>query len=385
MPILAYKNNNASLGEYFFTMEALKAQNALGLMSGSSLQGVRAALIRTDGVDVFEARKSLEFPFDDGLAEALRRLHGRPEEISAEEKDAIERRFTEFNLEIVNEVKNSVETLPDIIGFHGHTLFHKAAEGLISQLGDSQYLADKAGIRVVGRFRHADIAAGGQGAPLSPIYHMALAQKLDKPAVFLNIGGLASLTWIGANGEMKAFDVGVGLNAVNDWVFKHAGQHTDYNGSLAASGQVNGHVLAALMRHKFLAKYPPKAADKYTFREKLENLEGLSLADGAATATSFIAEETAYSMALYLPEMPSVVIVCGEGARNPTLLRFLRQKLINVDVQTAEYYDMDSEGIEAQAFAYLAVRRLNFMPTSYPFTTGVAEPVIGGEIFEPRL
>lgn len=365
-------------------MEALKAQNALGLMSGSSLQGVRAALIRTDGVDVFEARKSLEFPFDDALADDLRRLHNRPEEAGPAETAEIERRFTEFNLEIVNEVKNSVETPLDVIGFHGHMLIHKPAEGLITQLGDAQYLADKSGIRVAGRFRHADIAAGGQGAPLSPIYHMALSQKLPKPVVFLNIGGLVSLTWIGANGEMKAFDVGVGLNAVNVWVFRHAGQQTDYNGSLAASGRVNGHVLAALMRHKFLAKYPPKAADQYTFREKLENLEGLSLADGAATATSFIAEEIAYSMALYLPEMPSLVVVCGEGAHNPTLLRFLRQKLINADVQTAEYYDMDSQGIEAQAFAYLAVRRLNFMPTSYPFTTGVVQPIIGGEIFEPN-
>ena len=385
MPILAYKNNNASLGEYFFAMEALKAQNALGLMSNSSLQGVRAALIRTDGIDVFETQKSLEFPFDEDLADDLRRIHRHPENIATEEFVAVERRFTDFNFEIINEIKNSLKTPLDIIGFHGHVLYHRPTEGLITQLGDSQYLANKSGIRVVSRFRHADIAAGGQGAPLSPIYHMALSQKLAKPIVFLNIDGLVSLTWIGANGEIKGFDVGVGLNAVNDWVFKHAGQQTDYNGSLAAMGQVDGHVLAALMRHKFLAKYPPKAADKYTFLEKLENLEGLSLADGAATATSFIAEEIAYSMALYLAEMPSVVVVCGEGASNPTLLRFLRQKLIGCDVQVSEYYDIDSQGVEAQAFAYLAVRRLNFMPTSYPFTTGVSEPIIGGEIFNPEI
>ena len=380
MPILAYKNNNASMGEVFFTMEALKSQNALGLMSGSSLEGVRAALIRTDGVDVFAVEKSLEYPYDENLVEDLRRLHFRPEEISVDQKKDIERRFTDFNLDIVKEIHTEHEI--DIVGFHGHTLLHKPSAGLIEQLGDAKYLAASCGLKVVSRFRYADIAGGGQGAPLSPIYHMALAAKLPKPAVFLNIGGLASLTWIGNNGEMQAFDVGVGLNAVNDWVFRHAGQHIDYNGALAASGQVNGHVLAALMRHKFLAKCPPKAAEKGLFREKLENLEALSVVDGAATATAFIAEEIAYSLALYVPEMPAMAIVCGGGAKNPTLLRFLRQKLRNVDVQTAEYYDMDSQGIEAQAFAYMAVRRLNFMPSSYPFTTGVSAPCICGEIFE---
>lgn len=361
-------------------MEALKTQNALGLMSGSSLEGVRAALLRTDGIDVFAVEKSLEFPYDEALVDDLRRLHKRPEAVSDAEKSEIERRFTDFNLNIVNEIRAEHET--DVVGFHGHTLVHKPAEGQIVQLGDARYLAAASGLKVVSRFRYADIAGGGQGAPLSPIYHMALSAGLPKPVAFLNIGGLASLTWIGRNGEMLAFDVGVGLNAVNDWVFRHAGQHIDYNGALAASGQVNGHVLAALMRHKFLAKMPPKAAEKGLFREKLENLEALSVVDGAATATAFIAEEAAYSLALYVPEMPVVVVVCGGGAKNPTLLRFLRQKLHNADVQPAEYYDLDSQGMEAQAFAYMAVRRLNFMPSSYPFTTGVAEPCICGEVFE---
>ena len=366
-------------------MEALKAQNALGIMSGSSLEGARAALIRTDGIDVFEAGKSLEFPYEDELINRLRLLRDRPDEVLPEDKKMTERLFTDFVQGIVREVRETSALTPDVIGFHGHTLLHRPAEGQIVQLGDAQYLADVTGIRVVSRFRQADVSAGGQGAPLSPVYHMALAHKLPKPVVFLNIGGLAaSLTWIGSNGEMRAFDVGVGLNAVNDWVFRHAGQHTDYNGALAASGQVDEHVLAALMRHKFLAQLPPKAVDKQTFREKLENLEGLSLADGAATATSFIAEEIVYSMALYLPEMPVAVVVCGGGAKNPTLLRFLRQKLSGADVQTGEYYDLDSQGVEAQAFAYMAVRRLNFMPSSYPFTTGVREPCICGEVFEPR-
>lgn len=370
-------------GDNFFIMETLKTYHALGLMSSSSLDGVRAALIKTDGVDVFEAHKSFEFPFEEELSESLRGLQNSPQDFDAEYKKHVAKEFTEFNSRIVQELQENGQII-DVIGFHGHILQHNPSEQSIEQLGDSQSLANAVKIKVISRFRAADIAAGGLGAPMSAVYHMALAQKLKKPLVFLNIDGLSSLTYIGANGEVVAFDIGVGMNAINNWVYNHAGQQTDYNGSLAACGQVDEHVLAAMMRHKFLAHIPPKVANVQTFKEKLENLEGLKLGDGTATATAFVAEEAAYSMALYLPEVPPLAIICGAGAKNPTLLRMLRQKLSGVEVVPSEYFDIDSQGVEAQAFAYLAVRRLHLMPTSYPFTTGVHEPIIGGEIFEPK-
>ena len=134
---------------------------------------------------------------------------------------------------------------------------------------------------------------------------------------------------------MIAFDCGPGNAAINDWVMKHGGMHMDYNGKLAITGKVNEQIVASMMRHKFFAQYPPKAADRTIFNEKLEHLEGLSLEDGAATATAFIAEAVAYSLLLYLPEIPGKLIVCGGGAKNPTLVRFLRQRLPDIGISTA--------------------------------------------------
>ncbi|MBR2033804.1 MAG: anhydro-N-acetylmuramic acid kinase, partial [Alphaproteobacteria bacterium] len=276
------------------------------------------------------------------------------------------------------------DTAKEFLRIHGHTIAHNPAEHFIYHLGDAQSLANTTGVKIVSRFRQADILSGGQGAPLSAVYHQALSADIEKPVAFVDIGGLASITWIGSNGELMAFDAGPGNIAINDWVFKHAGQHMDYNGQLAAMGNVQMPIINQLMRHKFIAKHPPKAADKDTFKDKLEHLEGLSLEDGAATATSFVAEVIAYSMALYLPEQPKTLIVCGGGAKNPTLVRFIRQRYKNTEVKTASEMGWDASAIEAQAFAYLAARRVNLMPATYPFTTGVSMPCICGEVFEPK-
>lgn len=365
-------------------MDLLRAKRALGLISGSSLDGVNAAVISTDGVDVFEFGPVLDVPFDDELREKLRRFHRYYREAGETEKNLLETELTQFHAAIVREMIEDYGEKIDIIGFHGHTIAHNPSEHFISHLGSGQLLADLTGIKTVSRFRQADILAGGQGAPLSAVYHQALTHDLEKPVAVVDIGGISSLTWIGSNGEMMAFDAGPGNNAINDWVFRRGGQHMDYNGKLAATGNVQMPIISQLMRHKYLAKVPPKAADKNTFNDKLEHLEGLSLEDGAATATSFVAEAIAYSMALYLPEQPKTLVVCGGGAKNPTLLRFLRQRFEDTQVKTAAEMGWDASAVEAQAFAYLAVRRENFMPSTYPFTTGVSEPCICGEVFEPK-
>lgn len=364
-------------------MDTIKTQRSLGLMSSSSLDGVKAALIATDGVDVFEKGPVMMVPYEDELREQLRRLYGHTPEEDPQGFAAAEQAYTSFHAAVVRDFMENYETEPDVIGFYGHTIARRPAEHYICQLGSGQQLANELHIPVVNRFCGADIAAGGQGAPLAPVYHNTLCSAFPKPLAVLNISGVSSVTWFGANGEMLAFATGPGNAPINDWVFRHGGQHMDYNGKLAVTGNIDSHVLASLMRHKYLSQYPPKSCDRGTFREKMEHLEGLSLADGAATVTAFVAESIVYSLALYLPEMPAQIIVCGGGAKNPTLLRFLRQRLEHAEVKTGEEVGWNAEMIEAQAVAFLAVRRQNLLPASFPATTGVNEPLICGEVWQP--
>ncbi len=363
-------------------MDLIKAQRVLGLFSSLALDGVEAAVLLTDGVDVFEFGPSLEIPYEEGLLEKMRALQGcHREDILPALWDEVEAEFVAFHAEIVNDLIRDYDEKIDLIAFSGHTLCHDSLNHYSCQLGDAAKLSELTGIKVISRFSHADMLAGGQGAPLAAVYHALLGNSLAKPAAFLDIGGISSLTWLGNNGEMIAFDIGPGLALLNDWVLKHGGMHTDYNGRLGVMGHVNSHVLSCLMKHKFLAQIPPKAADRDSFKEKGEHLEGLSLADGAATATAFIAESIVYSLALYVPEMPKIVVVCGAGAQNPTLLRFLRQHLESVNVINAAEEGWRPETMEAQAYAFVAARRMHNLPSSYSTTTGVHEPIICGEIF----
>lgn len=367
-------------------MDLIKKIRALGLMSGTSLDGIDVAVITTDGMDIYDYGDSLTIPYDDQIREDLRSILGlKPDTPENEAKiREVEIALTELHAQIVNDFIKEYEDKVEIIGFHGHTIHHEPQNHYTHQIGDGQMLADLTGIKVVSHFRNADVRAGGQGAPLVPVFHAALGSKMEKPIAFLNIGGVANITWIGRDGEILAFDTGPGNAPVTDWVLKKANQHMDYNGKLAISGKIDGKVLAALMRHKYFAQYPPKSIDRNIFKDKLEHLEGLSLEDGAATATAFMAEAVAYSCAMYLPEMPKIMIVCGGGANNPTMIRFLRQRMPEVEIKTGAEIGLDNDALEAQAFAYLAVRRLYNMPNSFPTTTGVSEPIIGGEIFSPK-
>ncbi len=358
----------------------------MGLMSGTSLDGVDVAAITTDGVDIYDYGRAYTVPYDDSLREDIRSILGQKPDTPEQQAKiaAVEDELTRFHAEVVNEYLHNYDDSVELIGFHGHTIHHEPQNHYTHQIGNCQLLADLTGKKVVGAFRKADVLAGGQGAPLVPVFHVALSAEMEKPLAILNIGGVANITWIGRNGEVLAFDTGPGNAPVNDWVLKHSGQHMDYNGKLAISGQINGKVLASLMRHKYFAKYPPKSIDRNIFHEKLEHLEGLSLEDGAATATAFCAEGVAYSCAMYLPEMPKVMIVCGGGANNPTIMRFLRQRLPQVEIKTARDVGWNSDALEAEAFAFLAARRLYGLPATYPSTTGVPEPIICGEIYTPQ-
>lgn len=364
----------------------IKSVRALGLLSSTSLDGIGIAEIVTDGVDLYELGKSHIAPYDDSLLAQLVAVNGlRPDspEHAVQIRQA-ELALTDFCAELAKNYMAESGNKFDIIGFAGHTVCHAPAEHYTHQIGDGQLLANLTGISVAARFRQNDILSGGQGAPISPVYYGALTADYAKPVAVIDIGGNSDVAWFGCNGEMTAFVTGPGNAVINDWTAKHGGMHMDYNGRLAITGNVNEQILKSLMHHKYLLQMPPKACDRNTFKEKLEHLEGLSLADGAATVTAFVAESIAYSMARYLPETPREAIVCGGGAQNPTLMRFLRQKMPEISIKTAREAGWQTEGIDAQAAAFWAVRRLNYLPLTFPGTTGVGEPTIGGEIFVPQ-
>lgn len=366
-------------------MDMIKTVNALGLLSGTSLDGIDVAMIKTDGVDIYEFGPAQTVPYDDGLREKIRSLLGilpnTPENISRISQVEIE--LTQFHAEVVKDYIAAHDVRIDVIGFEGHTIFNDPGHHYTHQLGDGELLARLTGIQVVNHFHNADIRAGGQGSPLEPVYHNALCADIGKPLAVANISGITHVTWIGSYGEMIAFDTGPGTAAIDEWVRKHGGMHMDYNGKLAITGKINEQLVATMMRHKYFGKYPPKSTDREAFTEKLEHLEGLSLEDGAATATAFVAQSIAYSLVLYLPEIPKVLIVCGGGAKNPTLLRFLRQRLPDIEIRTAAEEGFNTNALEVQAVAYMAVRRLYHLPISFPTTTGVPEPMVGGEICNP--
>ena len=361
-------------------MENIKTIWALGVMSGTSLNGVDLALVCTDGVDVKDFGASRSFPYEDELRQKIRSLSGK-KEVPESWKMELDEELTRFHFTCIEEFLKDCDIKPEIIGYHGHNLYFNASERVCIQAGSPKLLSELLGIKVVSGFHKADMEAGGQGEPMEALYVNALSTDFEKPIAFLNIGGVASLVWIGINGEMLGFDVGPGNAVINDWVYKHGGLYMDYNGKLAITGNIHPQILNSLMKHKFFGLYPPKAIDRDYFKDKLEHLEGLSLEDGAATVTTFVAEAVAYSMAMYLPEMPKKVVVCGGAINNPTLLRFLKVRLPNVDVVTGEEVGVKCKGFSAGAYAFLAVRSLYHMPLSFPSVTGVKEPQLGGEIF----
>jgi anhydro-N-acetylmuramic acid kinase len=274
----------------------------------------------------------------------------------------------------------------DVIGFHGHTIVHRPREGITLQIGDGAFLAELTGINVVDDFRSRDVTSGGEGAPLAPLFHAALVRssKLALPVAVLNIGGVANVTWVGVDGsyaevpqpDIVAFDTGPGNALIDDWVRAKMGRSFDREGALAAAGRVNREALRRLRHHPFLERPPPKSLDRDDF--DLAPLDGLSPEDGAATATAFTAEAVAIG-ARSFPAPPRRWLVTGGGRRNLTLMAALKDAL-GAEVGAVEEVGWDGDALEAQAFAYLAVRSLKGFPLTLPATTGVSQPMTGGRL-----
>lgn len=353
----------------------------MGLMSGTSMDGVDAALLVTDGVDIFEYGKALNRPYDMDMRSDLRSVTGKDTCYDAEKVKEVERKMTLFHAEVTQDLLDLAGLRPediDVIGFHGQTIYHNPEEGTSIQIGDGDLLAAETHIPVVNRFRNSDIANGGQGAPLMPSFHAALARDLEKPLAVLNIGGVSNVTWIGENGELLAFDTGPGNALIDDWMLKKHGTNMDFDGNMAASGTVNEKIIASMMKRPYFKKKPPKSIDRNEFSKRImENLEGENVADGAATLTAFTAEAVAASAKDFLPKSPKRWIIAGGGANNPTLMRMLRQKL-DAPVDVAREAGWSGDFMEAQGFAFLAVRSLFGLPFSFPTTTGVPHSMCGG-------
>src|SRR6266550_1205517 len=267
-----------------------------------------------------------------------------------------------------------------LLGFHGQTVLHRPAERRTWQIGDGAALARATGIAVVNEFRSADVAAGGQGAPFVPLYHLVLTRKMERPLAVVNIGGVANLTYVGARGELIAFDTGPGNAALDDWAFAHTGEPVDRDGKLAAKGRVNETVLAFMLNHPVFLQPPPKSLDRFDF--PMAAVEGLSGPDGAATLTAFTAAALARATE-HLPQAPKRWVICGGGRRNPVLMAELRARLTG-EVVSAEDAGWRGDFLEAEAFGYLAVRSVRGLPLSFPSTTGVPHPMRGGKLHTPQ-
>jgi anhydro-N-acetylmuramic acid kinase len=358
----------------------------MGFMSGTSLDGVDVALIETDGERIDGFGPCAMAPFDDRERAAIERAtvdalawngFGAEPASFGEAATVIERAHIRAGREVVARAGRT----PDLVGFHGQTLLHRPERRLSVQVGDPQAIADALGVSVVAQMRQDDLLAGGQGAPLVPAYHAALAQRLglDGPLAFLNLGGVANLTWIGEDGALVAFDTGPGNGLIDQVVqARGAGQYDD-GGRFAAAGSVDPEVLAELLSHPHFRGEGPRSLDRYDF--PLDWADARSLEDAAATLTAF----TAASVALAgqaLPSPPRVWIICGGGSHNPTMLAALRELL--GDCRTADAVGLRGDFVEAEAMAFLAARSLRGLPLTFPGTTGVAAPLTGGTIAHPR-
>ena len=373
---------------------------AIGLMSGTSMDGIDVALIETDGTALRVARGGNGYveslgatgyrPYSEEERALLRRALVDAESIADRgerpgclaEAEALVTRAHAEAVEAFLAAEGLAQRDIEVIGFHGQTVLHRPLEGLTLQIGDGQSLANAVRIPVVYDLRAADVAAGGQGAPLVPVFHRALAEAsgFGLPLAVLNIGGVANVTLIGSDGSLLAFDTGPGNALIDDWMRERTGHALDDGGRTAARGRPDGALLAWLLMHPFFVQRPPKSLDRNWFSHKLAGQ--LSTEDGAATLTAFTAQAAARSLD-HARETPQRWIVAGGGARNGELMRLLRHH-VRVEIATADSVGWSSAFLEAQAFAYLAVLARRGEPLTFPTTTGVSRPTTGGVLAEPR-
>lgn len=364
-------------------MQKEETRWSLGLMSGTSLDGIDAALIRTDGEYVQEFGPWITQPYDEQMKLILgAAVRGRGDLLMAEHVMTLKHaEVVKMLLEKAHLTHKDVQ----VIGFHGQTVAHRPEEDLTWQMGDGALLAEKTKIDVVCDFRRRDIAAGGEGAPLVPLYHAALGRQMDLPIAILNLGGIANVTWIGkserASSELMALDIlacdtGPGNVMLNEWAGEKTGIDYDVDGKLAFAGKIDQTALDTLLNNAYFAKHPPKSLDRNHF--STNHMQHLSAEDGAATLVAFVVESVRLGLR-YFPAAPKQWFITGGGRHNPAIMQGLKATLGNV--YPVESLGWRGDALEAQAFAFLAVRSLKKMPLSLPTTTGTLRAVTGGALY----
>ena len=355
---------------------------ALGAMAGTSLDGVDVALIETDGEAVFAFGPRGYRPYDADEQQILRAALGRWEGPEVEAAAALTERA---HAEIMSGFPDA-----SIAGFHGQTLAHDPRGRGTLQVGNGAWLAEVLGKPVVWDFRTTDVALGGEGAPLAPFYHFALARyiKATGPVAFLNMGGVGNITWVDPRaarpedeGALLAFDTGPANAPVNDLMMKRRGLSHDADGALAAQGRVDGAIVESFLEHSYFYRMPPKSLDRDAWGALADAVALLSDADAAATLTACAAASVMRGME-HCPIPPETVYVCGGGRHNATLMAMLSAAL-DQPVLPVDVVGLDGDMLEAQCFAYLAVRVARGLPTSCPTTTGVRAAVGGGIVSHP--
>lgn len=365
-----------------------KVMRAIGLMSGTSLDGIDVAYLETDGETIAKRGPAQTFPYDERMrgmlataiaaAGNLTSRRERPAALS-EAEHALTTRHADAVAEFLRASGIEAASI-DLIGFHGQTVLHRPEDGLTIQLGLGEQLAGATRCPVIYDLRAADVAAGGQGAPLVPVYHRALTAKLpQRPLAIVNIGGVANVTWIGRDGALIAFDTGPGNALLDDWMLRRTKLSLDEDGAAAARGKTDDEIIRDLLSHTFFAKPSPKSLDRNTFATRA--IEKLSTDDGAATLAAFTAQSIAKSRE-HMPEEPELWIVAGGGRRNRTIMRLLAERVQHA-VVPAEAVGIDGDSLEAEAWGYLAVRSAKGLPITFPGTTGVPAPMTGGLRADP--
>lgn len=360
-----------------------KIYHAIGLMSGTSLDGIDAAYIETDGEGYVKPHAFISAPytsyFRDLLRRCLRNVYGAADPFVRD----VELQLTELHAKAVQTLlkKSGIGAHHlHMVGFHGQTIFHQPALRRTIQIGDGQKLADMVGIPVINDFRTMDMRAGGQGAPLVPLYHQALFTSVDKPVVVLNVGGVANITWLGADGSIAAFDTGPGNALIDDWMQEQANKPFDKQGAVAALGHVDWAHVRAFLRHEYFDKPYPKSLDRDAFSALMPR--HLQLIDGAATLTAMTAAAVCRGVDL-MQEKPRYIYVAGGGRHNHYLMKLLAD-MMAIPVHPVEVAGHNGDAMEAEAFAYLAVRSHLGLPLSLPTTTGALKPMTGGAYFTPH-
>lgn len=357
---------------------------AIGVISGTSMDGIDVSIVESDGREQLSFGPGASYPYPEDTRRALQDLIAAPERALDDPLTELEAAVTSAHLGAVERFIAEQGLAPesiDLVGLHGQTVYHRPDLRFTRQLIDGPAVARALGIATVDRFRHADIAAGGEGAPLAPLYHRALAHGLEQPLMVLNLGGVGNITYI--DGEtVIAFDTGPASAILDDFVLRRRGEAYDADGALAASGHVHEDLVTDFMANPFFDRPAPKSLDRNEFHRRAQVVETLSDADGAATLAAFTVESVVAALR-HVPKQPKRWLVTGGGRLNRHFMTRFRERL-GVPVEPVEAAGWAGDVIEAQTFGYLAIRSAKGLPLSLPGTTGVPEPLTGGRLSLPE-